>query len=489
MSATCRLTPAISPLQLQRKCVVSAYRTRAKLLQLKLTPDALAETKLTPEQRANIQARLVTLGFLSDEPDGEFGPNTRSAIRKFQEANGFAQSVFLTAQQRNVLTSPTGPAYKPPAPNANEPRRSASDALAGAPDGCPGVQWGVAEALVIGNRVANRDVARLLKAVRQELSRRNLTRAQIMKCAPREYLLIAKIEQCVASGDMECRFSQKEANEYNNLNVPVDASDDLAQYVQQGAKLVGSDAVGSTTEGIMQGQSVALSADGNTALVGGNGGSDALGAAWVFTRGDGVWTQQGPKLVGSGAVKGALQGTGVALSADGNTAIVGGPGNNTKSKSSEPSPGDGAAWLFTRKDGVWTQLGNKLVGSGAVGTANQGSSVALSADGNTALIGGSGDSDTLGAVWVFTHKDGVWTQQGPKLVGSGAVGKANQGFSVALSADGNTAIVGGMGDSRSLGAAWVFTRKDGGLDPTGTQARRFGCYWRSPARLVRCALG
>src|SRR5262245_3436532 len=33
----------------------------------------------------------------------------------------------------------------------------------------------------------------------------------------------------------------------------------------------------------------------------------------------------------------------------------------------------------------------------------------------------------------------------PKLVGTGAVGSGNQGMSVALSADGNTAIVGGPG--------------------------------------------
>ena len=40
-------------------------------------------------------------------------------------------------------------------------------------------------------------------------------------------------------------------------------------------------------------------------------------------------------------------------------------------------------------------------------------------------------------------------QQGPKLVGMGVAGPygADQGWSVALSADGNTAIVGGAGDN------------------------------------------
>ena len=36
-----------------------------------------------------------------------------------------------------------------------------------------------------------------------------------------------------------------------------------------------------------------------------------------------------------------------------------------------------------------------------------------------------------------------YAQQGAKLIGSDAVGQAFQGYSVALSADGNTAIVGG----------------------------------------------
>jgi hypothetical protein len=48
------------------------------------------------------------------------------------------------------------------------------------------------------------------------------------------------------------------------------------------------------------------------------------------------------------------------------------------------------------------------------------------------------------------------TQRGSKLVGTGAVGAASQGTSVAISTDGNTAIVGGWGDNSNAGAAWVF---------------------------------
>jgi hypothetical protein len=232
----------------------------------------------------------------------------------------------------------------------------------------------------------------------------------------------------------------------------------LGQFSQQGPRLIGSGAV----EPALQGTSVALSADGNTAIVGGPADNSGIGAVWVFTRSGGAWTQQGPKLVGSGAVGSARFGSSVALSADGNTAIVGGPQDDA---GGGPSPGVGAAWVFTRSGGTWTQQGPKLTGTGAAGLASQGSSVALSADGDTAILGGLDDNSEAGATWVFTRNGGVWTQQGPKLVGTGAVGGAQQGYSVALSADGNTATVGGPWDNRNGtvadGATWVFTRSSG----------------------------
>ena len=55
-----------------------------------------------------------------------------------------------------------------------------------------------------------------------------------------------------------------------------------------------------------------------------------------------------------------------------------------------------------------------------------------------------------------TNLHAQFTQQGSKLVGTGASGNANQGYSVALSAGGNTALVGGYSDNTNAGAAWVF---------------------------------
>jgi hypothetical protein len=85
----------------------------------------------------------------------------------------------------------------------------------------------------------------------------------------------------------------------------------------------------------------------------------------------------------------------------------------------------------------------------------------LSADGNTAIVGGYNDDGGIGVAWVYTRSGTVWTQQGSKLAGTGAVGQASQGVSISLSSDGNTAIVGGVGDNGNIGAAWVYTRSNG----------------------------
>src|SRR5579863_3383251 len=77
------------------------------------------------------------------------------------------------------------------------------------------------------------------------------------------------------------------------------------------------------------------------------------------------YLQQGPKLYGTGAVSSAQQGYSVAISADGNTAIAGGPGDN-------PTEVQGAAWVYTRVNGVWGQQGAKLSPSDDVAPGNAG---------------------------------------------------------------------------------------------------------------------
>src|SRR5579862_380273 len=279
--------------------------------------------------------------------------------------------------------------------------------------------------------------------------------------------------------------------------------------------------------GASQGYSVALSADGNTALIGGPTDSLTIGTVWVFTQSGGIWTQQA-RLESPNDAEGLPEfGYSVALSADGNAALIGGPQDNY-----DPTfqLADGAAWLFTRSGGTWTEsvkyFGDEgsgagtsvslsadgktvLIGepfySGGNSGGNDGAakviqeqgefdpsliatlvpsdlvtssggkawpgevgcSVSLSADGSTALVGGFGDNDFIGAAWVFKQSGGVWAQQGSKLVGTNSVGAPNQGNAVSLSADGNTALVGGFEDSNYIGATWVFTQSGGAWTQQG----------------------
>ncbi|HEX3910737.1 MAG TPA: hypothetical protein VHW67_08560 [Solirubrobacteraceae bacterium] len=215
----------------------------------------------------------------------------------------------------------------------------------------------------------------------------------------------------------------------------------------------GEQQLGGSPDGVAFGDSVAISADGSTVLVGGFGDDTDSGAAWVFVSdAGGAWQQQGPKLLGGEEVGRGEFGRSVALSADGGTALVGGDGD---------SKGAGAAWVLTRSEGVWTQQGEKLTGAGETGRGRFGDSVALSADGATALIGAGSDhpQQDTGAAWAFAREGTGWVQQGEKLTGAGETDGGRFGASVALSGDGQTALVGGPGDEETAGAAWVFARE------------------------------
>jgi hypothetical protein len=236
-------------------------------------------------------------------------------------------------------------------------------------------------------------------------------------------------------------------------------------YVRSGSsyaeqfELLGNGEAGSS---VRFGHSVSLSADGNTALVGGpddqgvgNVGVSG-GSAWVFTRSGTTWSQQGPKLSPALAPNATNQsefGTAVALSTDGNTAFIGGP---------QDGPGVGAVAVYTRSGSTWSpqQKLNANDETGYPGTAQFGSAIELSADGTTAVIGGPDDNNTTGgAAWIFVHSGVTWTQQGPKLVPADGSGpNAEVGSSVAISGDGNTVLIGSANDSNMVGAAYLFTR-------------------------------
>jgi hypothetical protein len=187
---------------------------------------------------------------------------------------------------------------------------------------------------------------------------------------------------------------------------------------------------------------------GNTAIVGSQtasvNGVQQLGAAYVFVQGSGGWTQQ-QQLVPTDGTMLELFGTSTAL--DGDTALIGAP--------SAPGVGAGAAYVFTRTAGAWTQQQVLTITGGA---PNFGTAVALS--GTTAIISNGLPGPTpagLSAAYVFVLQGGTWTQQ-QVLMSSDEQVSDSFGLSLALS--GSTLLVGApfatVGVNTGQGAAYVF---------------------------------
>ncbi len=162
-----------------------------------------------------------------------------------------------------------------------------------------------------------------------------------------------------------------------------------------------------------------------------------------------IWVQQ-QKLLASNGAAGDLFGNAVALAGD--TAVIGAFNDDQQAQNA------GAAYVFVRQGGVWTQEA-KLVAQDAAADAHFGQAVAIS--GTTVLVGAFNDDDKgagSGSAYVFVRQGNVWTQQA-KLVAMDGV--AFDSFGMAVSLVGDTAVVGapyGDGAAVDSGTAYVFDR-------------------------------
>jgi hypothetical protein len=214
----------------------------------------------------------------------------------------------------------------------------------------------------------------------------------------------------------------------------------------------------------------------------------SAGAAYVFTRTGGAWSQQA-YLKASNARAGALFGASVALSGD--TLVVGSPSESSGASGVGGNQADtsaglsGAAYVFTRAGSVWSQQAY-LKASNTRAGASFGAPVALSGDTlavgspseSSAALGVNGNqadtsADLSGAVYVFTRVAGAWSQQA-YVKASNTRTTAYFATSVALSGDtlavgspdeasGAVGINGDQADTSvfNAGAAYVFTRAAG----------------------------
>ncbi|MEE8346442.1 MAG: FG-GAP repeat protein, partial [Dehalococcoidia bacterium] len=166
----------------------------------------------------------------------------------------------------------------------------------------------------------------------------------------------------------------------------------------------------------------AMAVDGNTLIVGAPGKDEGRGAVYLFHRdGSGDWSQAGVLSAGDGVTGDSL---GAALSLNGDVALIGAPRH---------AEGAGAVYVFRRGNAGWSQQA-KLAGSNAQPKGRFG--VALSFDGDRALIGAAGQDSVTGGAYVFRYEGGAWTEKAtfrPSDVGPRAA------FGARLALDGDNA--------------------------------------------------
>jgi hypothetical protein len=207
------------------------------------------------------------------------------------------------------------------------------------------------------------------------------------------------------------------------------------------------------------GCSVAI--DGDTLVVGAYiedpGGIIAAGSAYVFELTGGMWLQTA-KLVAGPPMANATFGWSVAI--EGDRILVGAQGEHAVAVSS------GAAYVFERSGSGWTQTA-RLVASDGAYSDSFGMSAALSGD--TAVLGSAADGPAgggQGAAYVFEKTRGAWTQAAKLYASDGA---SSEFFSSYLTIDGDTAIIGSPGHDHGLvnsGSAYVFRRLSNGWTQT-----------------------
>jgi trimeric autotransporter adhesin len=251
------------------------------------------------------------------------------------------------------------------------------------------------------------------------------------------------------------------------------------------------------------GLSLALSTDGNTLAVAapweasavtgvnGNQNDDSLaqaGAVYVFTRDGEAWSQHaylkasntGRQGVGDDR-DGDQFGFAIALSGDGNTLAAGAVAEDSSAtgingdQSDDSATSSGAVYVFSRMGNSWAQ--QAYIKGANTGQGDLfGYGVALSSNGASMVVGGydedgSGrgvnpvdDNDVFGsgAIYAFDRAGDTWRQSG-YLKGSRSQRNDALGYTVAISADGNT-IAAGAGDESCL---------NGGVNPSGCDVDTF----------------
>lgn len=188
---------------------------------------------------------------------------------------------------------------------------------------------------------------------------------------------------------------------------------------------------------IMFGTSVALNTDGTTLAVGANGDGniDVGGAAYTFINQGGTWSEQA-YLKADNAGSNDLFGNSVSLNGNGNTLVVGAPGEdsnatgiNSPDGSNNSAGNSGAAYIFERTGTTWVQEAyvKASFSNSSSSSSRFGYAVAISKNGTSILIGAPSEG---------SHDECVSTGDEPVNGGSSGAGAIFQFFKSSASSSG-----------------------------------------------------
>ncbi len=217
------------------------------------------------------------------------------------------------------------------------------------------------------------------------------------------------------------------------------------------------------------GDSVAI--HNNTIVIGTPGDDDAgsgAGAAYVFTKIKGTWTQTAklvPPMLAAG--------DNFASAVDIDNGIIVLSASLTDSMGSN----SGAAYVYRFIDGAWT-FDTQLVSDDIAEFDHFGIDVAVS--GNRVLVGADGDDDngsTSGSAYIFEFDGSAWSQTAKLTASDGAT---DDQFGERLDISGNALIIGARYDDDSAnrsGSAYIFEHSAGwsqhtklnAFDPTNSK--------------------
>ncbi|HVE59101.1 MAG TPA: FG-GAP-like repeat-containing protein, partial [Pyrinomonadaceae bacterium] len=229
---------------------------------------------------------------------------------------------------------------------------------------------------------------------------------------------------------IESFLSQTQFAESRNLLLKNPASSALIPEAEL-KKLVASDGAPADAFG------TSVDIDGDTMVIGSPSADItpgvSQGAAYIFVRSGTDWVFQAKLLAFNGTIN-ELFGVSVAIS--GNTAIVGASGADVGNNSDQ-----GVVYVFTRTGNTWS-LEQKIIAADGAGGSQLGNSVAL--DGDTAVVGAFGERfgfPSRGAAYIFKRTSGVWTQEAKVFDNVGTNGTQ---FGYSVSIDNDTAVVGAI---------------------------------------------